>query len=142
MGWGWPEDMQCQIVGCGGVAQSYSYVERVNVEFMKLGLKGVTLVASAGDKGAPGEKDRHCKKGILTSMFPASSPWVTSVGATMLIDEDSRRLRKRQAQLPPECQQYVFNQFFVTFLQISKMYHLFIIFLKTFIRIEILGVLV
>ncbi len=113
MGWGWPEDMQCQIVGCGGVVGSYSYVERVNVEFMKLGLKGVTLVASAGDKGAPGEKDRHCRKGILTSMFPAASPWVTSVGATMLVEEDRRR-GKRQAPLPPECQQYVFINFITT----------------------------
>jgi hypothetical protein len=102
MGWGWPEDLQCQIVGCGGVTGSYSYVERLNTEFMKLGAKGITLLASAGDNGAPGVKDKHCKKGILSTMFPASSPWVTSVGATALGQNPGR---KRQQGPVPECDQ-------------------------------------
>ncbi len=108
MGWGWPEDLQCQIVGCGGVSGSYAYVERLNAEFMKLGVKGITLLASAGDKGAPGDKDRHCKKGIMSTMFPASSPWVTSVGSTMLGVQQNRVFKsKRQAPIPYECTQYV-----------------------------------
>lgn len=104
MGWGWPEDMQCQIVGCGGVSGSYSYVERLNAEYMKLGAKGITLLASAGDGGAPGVKDKHCKGGVLTTMFPASSPWVTSVGATQLGQNPDR---KRQTGPVAECGQYV-----------------------------------
>jgi hypothetical protein len=53
MSWGWPEPDQCQIVDCSNGQTSFSYVNKVNVEFVKLGLKGITLLAASGDQGAP-----------------------------------------------------------------------------------------
>jgi tripeptidyl-peptidase-1 len=57
-----------------------------NDEVCKLGLRGVTVVVSSGDEGAPGQVGcnyggkKHCK---LSASFPANSPFVTTVGATM-----------------------------------------------------------
>jgi tripeptidyl-peptidase-1 len=55
----------------------------------KLGLMGVTLVASSGDDGAQGQgarSTRTCETTVLLGLaveWPASSPYVTAVGATM-----------------------------------------------------------
>lgn len=51
---------------------------RFNEEALKLSLQGVTIVASSGDFG-PNDKSQ-C--GYLP-YFPASSPYVVAVGATM-----------------------------------------------------------
>jgi hypothetical protein len=52
---------------------------------MKLSLMGVTLVAASGDDGVAGAPARtdpfRCG---YYPMFPASSPYVTAVGATMV----------------------------------------------------------
>eukprot|EP00607_Mallomonas_marina_P005417 CAMPEP_0182440460 /NCGR_PEP_ID=MMETSP1167-20130531/87082_1 /TAXON_ID=2988 /ORGANISM="Mallomonas Sp, Strain CCMP3275" /LENGTH=465 /DNA_ID=CAMNT_0024634429 /DNA_START=920 /DNA_END=2317 /DNA_ORIENTATION=+ len=55
------------------------YIELFNLEAMKLSLRGVTIVAASGDDGAAGGSG--C--GAYNPMFPASSPYVVSVGATM-----------------------------------------------------------
>jgi len=62
---------------------------RFNTEACKLGLRGVTIVVSSGDDGAPGGTVRNSTEhpnpapcGIHTQ-FPAESPYVTTVGATM-----------------------------------------------------------
>ena len=101
MSWGWPEDLQCQITGCSTTQQSFDYVNKVNVEFIKVGLKGITLLAASGDQGAPGDEDTTCG-GTISNIFPGASPWVTSVGATMLVS--SSESNKRQAKQPPICQ--------------------------------------
>eukprot|EP01042_Synura_sphagnicola_P007113 gene7113-biopygen7482 len=46
---------------------------------------GVTVLAASGDDGAPGFANRNVTKANCTydPMFPASSPYVTAVGATM-----------------------------------------------------------
>jgi len=69
--------------------RSDTYVNRTNVEFMKLGTRGVTLLAASGDQGAPGDADTGCVDLFhpLNPLYPAASPWVTSVGATMLYPE-------------------------------------------------------
>jgi tripeptidyl-peptidase-1 len=57
-----------------------------NDEVCKLGLRGVTVIVSSGDEGAPGIAGCHytekkfCK---LSPAFPANCPFVTTVGATM-----------------------------------------------------------
>ena len=88
MSWGWPEDQQCDIGACtdNSTMGSYDYTRRVNNEFLKISLKGVTLLAASGDSGAAGIEFATTCDGISNS-FPASSPWVTAVGATMLIYE-------------------------------------------------------
>eukprot|EP01133_Synstelium_polycarpum_P014079 gene14079-16595_t len=70
---------------CGGQS-SEDYVDRVNIEYMKLGLLGITVIVASGDNGAPGELYQECRDAHLSATFPGSSPFVTSVGATMVPD--------------------------------------------------------
>ena len=53
MSWGWSEDSQCDIIDCTNIT-SKQYVDRVNTEYLKIALRGVTIVVSSGDAGAPG----------------------------------------------------------------------------------------
>lgn len=106
MSWGWPEDAQCQITSCGGLT-SQQYVERTNVEWQKIGLRGVTLLASSGDQGAPGDSNPFCTSATepLSTIFPGASPYVTSVGATMLVPSSSEA-RAQDGAAPPICSSY------------------------------------
>lgn len=67
------------------------YANRVDVEFMKFGLQGVTFVMPSGDDGACGFKTpatptaQDCKKSAPS--WPGSSPYVVSVGASALSDK-------------------------------------------------------
>ena len=45
MGWGWAEDEQCSILKCSNET-SKQYVDRVNTEYMKLGLRGMSILVS------------------------------------------------------------------------------------------------
>lgn len=57
-----------------------------NIEAMKLGIRGVTLVASAGDDGVAGNMfagDKPMSECGYYAQWPASSPYVTAVGGTM-----------------------------------------------------------
>merc|ERR1712083_745805 len=59
-----------------------SYSVRINQEFGKLGLLGVTVLASSGDSGALGD-DSDCYGGTeYVASFPASASYVTAVGGT------------------------------------------------------------
>lgn len=82
MSWGWAEDSQCDIVDCSNLT-SQQYVERVNNEFVKLGLIGTTITVSSGDAGAPGRTSETCDPDRpVNPVFPGSSPYVLSIGAT------------------------------------------------------------
>ncbi|OHW92825.1 pro-kumamolisin [Colletotrichum incanum] len=72
------------------------YVERQCAEYMKLGLQGITIVYSSGDAGVAGN-GKQCidtqtgayndgKAGIFNPSFPGGCPWVTSVGATQIVE--------------------------------------------------------
>ncbi len=65
------------------IAQSYA--DAFNFEAMKLSLAGVTLVAGSGDDGVsgPDARDDALRCGFFPQ-FPATSPYVTSIGATMV----------------------------------------------------------
>ncbi|XP_033498532.1 tripeptidyl-peptidase 1 [Epinephelus lanceolatus] len=60
---------------------STAYMMRINTEFMKAGVRGISLLFASGDSGAG---CRHLGKGQNTfrPSFPASSPYVTTVGGT------------------------------------------------------------
>nr|XP_033805854.1 tripeptidyl-peptidase 1 isoform X2 [Geotrypetes seraphini] len=60
---------------------SVAYMQRINVEFMKAAARGLTILFASGDDGAG---CREVGKGIHTfrPSFPASSPYVTTVGGT------------------------------------------------------------
>jgi len=55
---------------------SYSAAQRLNVEFQKAGVRGISILYAAGDEGANCKEDKYVPEG------PGSSPYVTSVGGT------------------------------------------------------------
>lgn len=55
---------------------SLSAAKRLNVEFQKAGVRGISLLYAAGDEGA------NCKGGKFVPEGPGSSPYVTAVGGT------------------------------------------------------------
>jgi len=109
MSYGWSEEDQCEY-GIGGSecntlgVNSTQYVQRVNIEFIKIGLRGVSLFAASGDSGSNGRTDEIC---IFSESgnpaFPAASPYVTAVGATQL-----RNTQYSLQNPPPVCQQAEF----------------------------------
>ena len=67
----------------GGEEQyfSHSYLDRICNEFMKAGSRGISVFFSSGDFGVGGNGESNCNQGFY-SLFPASCPYITSVGAT------------------------------------------------------------
>eukprot|EP00620_Florenciella_sp_RCC1587_P020495 CAMPEP_0182567828 /NCGR_PEP_ID=MMETSP1324-20130603/8939_1 /TAXON_ID=236786 /ORGANISM="Florenciella sp., Strain RCC1587" /LENGTH=653 /DNA_ID=CAMNT_0024781885 /DNA_START=33 /DNA_END=1994 /DNA_ORIENTATION=+ len=60
---------------------STEYATRVQAEFMKAGMRGVTLLFASGDSGVASMfSGKTCTQ--FTPQWPAGSPWVTAVGAT------------------------------------------------------------
>ena len=79
--WGGTEKQQCNYNKCTN-KNIKKYINRVNIELVKLGLLGKTIVVSSGDSGPT---NSNCKKNRpLNPLFPASSPWVISVGSTLI----------------------------------------------------------
>jgi tripeptidyl-peptidase-1 len=91
--YGWNEEDQCED-GIGGQecqqlgVDSKQYVQRVNVQFQKIGLRGISLISASGDSGANGRTDPDCSENHLNPPYPAASPYITSVGGTQ-IDQSS-----------------------------------------------------
>jgi len=89
--YGWSEAQQCQY-GIGGQecqklgVDSKQYVIRVNTEFQKIGLRGISLLSASGDSGANGRTDPDCTDKILHPDYPGCSPYVTAVGATQITE--------------------------------------------------------
>lgn len=67
------------------------FVRRTNIELMKVGLRGVSVLCSTGDNGSGGSKvikdPSKCNQAM--PQFPASSPWVTAVGGTQFARANS-----------------------------------------------------
>ncbi|XP_068582389.1 tripeptidyl-peptidase 1 [Cebidichthys violaceus] len=60
---------------------STAYMMRINTEFMKAGVRGISLLFASGDSGA-GCKHLGKAQNSFRPSFPASSPYVTTVGGT------------------------------------------------------------
>ena len=84
---------------------SHAYLERQCLEFLKLALRGTSVVASTGDRGTAdqllqcrdpttGRPDDAAAGGFFSAVFPASCPWVTAVGGTQLSSSSSSSRRK------------------------------------------------
>jgi len=89
----WPEGDQCDPMLLSECAygnefngNSGLYMNATNIEWMKLGLKGHTILASSGDQGAPGDFNLVCDNytNPLGPLYPTSSPYIISVGATAM----------------------------------------------------------
>ncbi|UKZ89671.1 uncharacterized protein TrAFT101_004713 [Trichoderma asperellum] len=77
-----------------------AYLKRQCIEFLKLGLMGVTVVASSGDYGpASGYSPGTCinnttgvsnaTTGEFSPQWPAACPWITSVGGTQRLTQST-----------------------------------------------------
>ncbi len=94
--WGWSETDQCSVAVCTNET-SYQYINRANVEFLKITARGTTIVVSSGDAGSPERTNQFCDStwnnmtgwSNMNPTFPAGSPWVLSVGATYLTTSDA-----------------------------------------------------
>jgi len=62
-----------------------SYATRVNTEFMKGGVRGISMLFSSGDGGVSGGQSQQCT--VFVPTYPAASPYVTSVGGTTGVPE-------------------------------------------------------
>ncbi|KAM9777621.1 tripeptidyl-peptidase 1 [Neosynchiropus ocellatus] len=60
---------------------SAAYMTRINVEFMKAGVRGISLLFASGQRGA-GCRHLGNNQNSFRPSFPASSPYVTTVGGT------------------------------------------------------------
>lgn len=65
-----------------------AYAARVVTEFQKTGARGITLLFASGDSGAARDDGKCHADGEFNSQWPAASPWVTGVGATMPYEPD------------------------------------------------------
>eukprot|EP00163_Fabomonas_tropica_P015711 TRINITY_DN28541_c0_g1_i1.p1 TRINITY_DN28541_c0_g1~~TRINITY_DN28541_c0_g1_i1.p1 ORF type:complete len:563 (+),score=202.08 TRINITY_DN28541_c0_g1_i1:121-1809(+) len=55
-----------------------SYMKRTNVEFQKIGTRGISVLFASGDQGVWGRSGFF----VFHPDFPAASPYITGVGAT------------------------------------------------------------
>ncbi|KAH9837729.1 peptidase S8/S53 domain-containing protein [Rhodofomes roseus] len=94
------EDLPQSISSSYGDAEPtvpYSYAKRVCAEFAQLGARGVSVMFASGDGGVgdsdpdPATQECYSNDGTNRTMFipifPASCPYVTSVGATSEVPE-------------------------------------------------------
>jgi subtilase family serine protease len=111
MSWGWSARDQCSsgLGTCPGNMTSSQYLHRVNMEYVKMGLRGVTVAVSSGDAGAPGRTNENCAVGDGTApvnpAFPGSSPYITSVSATYIVPT-ATRAPDSSPWTTPICQNY------------------------------------
>ncbi|KAK2015250.1 subtilisin-like protein [Colletotrichum eremochloae] len=92
------------------VAFSEQYARRQCLEFLKLGLRGVTVIAATGDRGTadqlgqcrdPNSGQLGAGPGHFSANFPVSCPWVTAVGGTQLSPTNTSWV-KGETPFPPE----------------------------------------
>jgi tripeptidyl-peptidase-1 len=65
---------------------STSVKDAFNIQAIKLGVMGTTILAASGDDGVIGYANNNCG---YNPMFPASSPYVTAVGGTVGPESDN-----------------------------------------------------
>jgi len=71
---------------------SIAYGNRCDLEFLKMGLRGLTVVFSSGDDGIGGNLIRDdpvlaCERALPS--WPAASPYVTAIGGTQMTNQYS-----------------------------------------------------
>jgi tripeptidyl-peptidase-1 len=94
--YGWGESEQCDVSPCSVGEDSKAYVARSNKELAKLAAKGISVLVSSGDTGAQGLGDADSQTCSNTKVppfnadYPSNSPYVTGVGATMLMGDSSQ----------------------------------------------------
>ena len=107
LSYAWSEDLQCEVTGngasCAQVGGSdQSYASTTSTNFQKIGITGITLLSASGDAGAASKANIGCTNTTypIQAEFPASSPFITAVGGTMLSNGGS----PLTGNLPPFCE--------------------------------------
>jgi len=106
--YGWPEVYTCNSVivraKCNE-SDNGAYISRANIEIAKLGALGISVLACSQDEGAPSVANLLCsnKTHPVFGIYPASSPYLTSVSATTVGPESST---STHLQDPPICDAY------------------------------------
>jgi subtilase family serine protease len=106
--YGWDESLSCEssitTANCTGI-NSQQYNARADAELAKLAAIGVTVIVSSGDAGAPGDQNYDCSldgtSQPLWPQYPACSPWVTTVSATVVVE--SQATSGSKITPPPIC---------------------------------------
>lgn len=87
------------------------YMELQCLEYLKLGLQGITILTASGDRGAAahdksclsrGDGDGRTSPSRFSPNFPASCPWVTVVGGTQLRRRTNGAEASGQTPFPEE----------------------------------------
>eukprot|EP01040_Poterioochromonas_malhamensis_P001127 gene1128-1196_t len=81
--WNSPPKVISISYGSYETSMSPSYIQAFNTLAMQLGVMGTTVVVASGDDGATGFLTRDSGVCMYGPLFPASSPYVLSVGGTM-----------------------------------------------------------
>tara|TARA_B100000674_G_scaffold473396_1_gene464260 strand:- start:310 stop:2037 length:1728 start_codon:yes stop_codon:yes gene_type:complete len=104
MSWGWSEADQCSITNCSKY-DANQYIDRVNTEYAKLVLRGITITVSSGDAGSAGRTNEMCDstQSKVNPVFPGSSPWVTSVSATFISNSNNNHTWHTPLCLENDC---------------------------------------
>merc|ERR1711988_1197823 len=97
MSYAWNEDQQCKNESIPFVGQcqrlhipnSKVYVNRTSTEFAKITAMGNTFLAASGDGGTNGNHGGDSCR-YTHPLFPAASPYVVSVGATVAVPGSHR----------------------------------------------------
>ena len=79
-------DLEANIFNASNPGSS-EYGFRCEQEFMKLGLRGITLLFASGDSGIISDPSLPLTCKVSSTEWPTSSPYVTSIGATQLTDK-------------------------------------------------------
>jgi tripeptidyl-peptidase-1 len=82
-------DVESEVFGTSDADPDPTYGARCDLEFLKLGLRGMSVIFSSGDDGIGNFIVRDDPETACTKAYPAwpaSSPYVTTVGATQLTD--------------------------------------------------------
>ncbi|ORY67675.1 Pro-kumamolisin [Pseudomassariella vexata] len=115
----YPDDVRCGTANATNViSTSYGYnegdlgskyIQRQCLEYMKLGLQGVSMIFSSGDDGVSGNGNtcidpetgayNDGSSGLFNPGFPGTCPYVTSVGATQIMNGSSVRSPESACEL-------------------------------------------
>lgn len=85
--------------------QYQKYITRCDTEYMKLGTVGVSVLVASGDDGANGDEACLGTYPLMGGGYPATSPYVTSVGATQ---QDHNATHPSTATTAPVCSEIHF----------------------------------
>jgi len=119
LSWGWMEAQQCDSITNSQCSQlgvdSRGYVKRTDIELLKASTMGLSVIVCTQDEGAPSDNNNYCDLDDTNQpvwpIYPSTSPWVTAVGATTILQGTFREepVEVADITLTPACQTFTCN---------------------------------